>query len=53
MNQHDQMMLREALQSALDAMNLHCFMYPHMDKGFMFDAREKAEQALAASPDDG
>lgn len=38
----------EALTESLEAMDRHAAMYPHMDKGFMVDARSKARAALAA-----
>ena len=37
----------DALRDSLGAMEAHARMYPHMDKGFMVDARNKAKRALS------
>ncbi len=45
---NQQALVVEALRDSLEAMDRHVAMYPHMDKGFMVDARNKARAALAA-----
>ena len=40
--------LVEAQRQCLAAMNEYVEMYPHMDKGFMVDARRNATEAIAA-----
>jgi len=38
--------LRQAAEMALKAIDLYVETYPHMDKGYMVDARSELRQAL-------
>ena len=43
--------LRKASLDALEAMETYVKQYPHMDKGYMLDAREALKKALIETPE--